>query len=216
MSIGDFLYLVNSKITSSVRDKTGNGGNILIDAGAFVASTDSIVSASSRKGISGVISIAGFTPLNGALVVLSSELRSAVALAAHSCAAGGGRPRSSLVEAGAAVCRRIPTPACRRSTSPAAIFGSLRGAARTGAESCGYLPPLSLAMLRLADAWRLGSQPVGPVVKHRSLAGQDREILHIFHDRVAGGVRRGFSPGRSRLGGAARGAAAVRGPGSAH
>ena len=106
MSIGDFLYLVNSEITTSVKDKTGNGGNIniasglavldqskiiaqaqegnggniLIDAGAFVASTDSIVSASSQKGISGVVEINGVTPLNGALVALSSELRKPAAL----------------------------------------------------------------------------------------------------------------------------------------
>ena len=67
----DFLYLTGSKITTSVKDETGNGGNILIDpqlailnhsriiaeairghggditiiAGEFIQSTDSIVSA---------------------------------------------------------------------------------------------------------------------------------------------------------------------------
>jgi large exoprotein involved in heme utilization and adhesion len=128
LSIGDFLYLVNSEITTSVKNKTGNGGNINIAAGlavldqsqiiaqaqegnggnitinkyagAFLASADSIVSASSQKGISGVVEINGVTPLNGALVALSSELRSAVALTANSCAARAGRPQSSLVEAG--------------------------------------------------------------------------------------------------------------------
>jgi large exoprotein involved in heme utilization and adhesion len=128
LSIGDFLHLVNSEITTSVRDRTGNGGNINIAsglavldqsqiiaqaqegnggnitinkyAGAFVASTNSIVSASSQKGISGVVEINGVIPLNGALVALSSELRSAAALTANSCAARAGRPQSSLVEAG--------------------------------------------------------------------------------------------------------------------
>ena len=80
--------------------QAGNGGNITIDAEADVASTDSTASASSQKGISRVISIAGSTPLNGALVVLSSELRSAVALSENSCAASAGRPQSSLVAAG--------------------------------------------------------------------------------------------------------------------
>jgi large exoprotein involved in heme utilization and adhesion len=128
LSIGNLLYLVNSEITTSVGNKTGNGGNITIaselavldqskiiaqaqqgnggnitinkDAGAFLASADSIVSASSQKGVSGVVEINGITPLNGALVALSSELRSAVALSENSCAARAGRPQSSLVEAG--------------------------------------------------------------------------------------------------------------------
>jgi len=47
-----------------------------------------------------VVEINGIAPLNGALVALSSELRSAVALTANSCAARAGRPQSSLVEAG--------------------------------------------------------------------------------------------------------------------
>jgi large exoprotein involved in heme utilization and adhesion len=128
LSIRDLLYLVDSAITTSVMGETGNGGNITIDsgllvldhsqiiaqaeagnggnitinryAGAFVASTDSTVSASSQTGISGVVEINGITPLNGALVALSSELRRAVALTTDSCAARAGRPQSSLVEAG--------------------------------------------------------------------------------------------------------------------
>jgi hypothetical protein len=61
---------------------------------------DSIVSATWQKGVSGVVTINGITPLNGALVVLSSELRKAVALSASSCAARANLPQSSLVEAG--------------------------------------------------------------------------------------------------------------------
>jgi filamentous hemagglutinin family protein len=130
LSIGDLLDIVGSEITTSVQGQSsngnggninigaglvvldqskivaqaqeGNGGNIMInkEAGTFIETPDSIVSASSQKGISGVVEINGIAPLNGALVVLSSELRSAVALSENTCAARAGRPRSSLVEAG--------------------------------------------------------------------------------------------------------------------
>jgi large exoprotein involved in heme utilization and adhesion len=126
LSVGGLLYLAGSGITTSVLGAAGNGGNIMIVSGptvldhatikaqaaggnggnirivaaAFVASTDSLVSASSQKGVSGVVTINGITPLNGALVALSSELRSAVALTENSCAARAGWPQSSLVAAG--------------------------------------------------------------------------------------------------------------------
>jgi filamentous hemagglutinin family protein len=127
LSVGDFLYLVNGEVTTSVKGQTGNGGNIAIDpqiavldssdiiaqaiaghggnigiaAGAYIASADSIVSATSQLGVSGTVAIDGpLVDLNGTLVVLSSQLRSAVALTRDSCAARGSRPQSSLVEAG--------------------------------------------------------------------------------------------------------------------
>ena len=100
LKVRDFLYLVSSKITTSVKGETGNGGNIAIDpqfvvlnhssitaeaieghggniiinAGEYIASTDSIVSATSQKGISGTVEIGGpRVDVNGALVVLSSD-----------------------------------------------------------------------------------------------------------------------------------------------
>jgi hypothetical protein len=72
----------------------GQNGNLTIEAKGFIASSDSVVSAS------GQLNISGFFPLNGALVALSSELRSALALTENICAARAGRPQSSLVEAG--------------------------------------------------------------------------------------------------------------------
>jgi large exoprotein involved in heme utilization and adhesion len=127
LSVGDFLYLIGSEITTSVKGETGNGGNITIDptfavldnsniiaqaiaghggnititAGTFIPSADSVVSASSQLGVSGTIVINGpRVDLNGTLVVLSSELRSAVALTRSSCAARASRFQSSLVEGG--------------------------------------------------------------------------------------------------------------------
>jgi filamentous hemagglutinin family protein len=127
LDVRDLLYLTNSKITTSVNTENGNGGNITIDpqlvvlnhssiiaqaaegrggnirinAGAFIQSADSSVDASSEKGISGTVVITGpRVDVNGALVVLSSELRGRAAVLREACAAYGDRPVSSLVEAG--------------------------------------------------------------------------------------------------------------------
>jgi filamentous hemagglutinin family protein len=123
----DFLYLLNSEITTSVKGETGNGGNILIDpqlvvlnhsriiadavqghggnitinAGEFIPSSDSVISATSQLGISGTIEITGpRVDVNGALVVLSSELRGRAAVLREACAARADRPISTLVDAG--------------------------------------------------------------------------------------------------------------------
>ncbi len=79
----------------------GHGGNITITAGEFIPSSDSIISATSQLGISGTIEINGpRVDVNGALVVLSTELRGRAAVLREACAAQGSRPQSSLVEAG--------------------------------------------------------------------------------------------------------------------
>jgi filamentous hemagglutinin family protein len=93
-----FVILDHSGITANAFG--GNGGNITIDAGSYIASTDSIVSASSQKGVSGEVVINGITPLNGALVVLSAELHNPAALTQNSCAARSNQPQSSLAVAG--------------------------------------------------------------------------------------------------------------------
>jgi len=127
LSVSDIVYLMNSQITTSVKGETGNGGNITIDpqfvvldrsqiiaqavkgqggnirinANEFLASADSLVSASSEFGVSGTVEIIGpRVDLNGALVVLSSQLRSAAQVLRNSCAAQAGLPQSSLVEGG--------------------------------------------------------------------------------------------------------------------
>jgi hypothetical protein len=127
LHVPDFLYLVGSEITTSVKGETGNGGNIAIDpqvavlnhssivaeaveghggnititAGEFIPSSDSIISATSRLGISGTIEINGpRVDVNGALVVLSSELRGRAAVLREACAARADRPISTFVEAG--------------------------------------------------------------------------------------------------------------------
>src|SRR5262249_43103021 len=127
LHVRDFLYLTSSKITTSVKDETGNSGNITIDpqlvilnhssikadaiaghggnititAGQFIPSSDSSVEATSELGISGTIVINGpRVDVNGALVVLSTQLRGRTEVLREACAARADRPISSLVEAG--------------------------------------------------------------------------------------------------------------------
>ncbi len=127
LKVGDFLYLVSSEISTSVKGETGNGGNIAIDpqlvilnhssiiaqaieghggnititADQFIPSSDSVVSASSELGISGTVVINGpRVDVNGALVVLSTQLRGRTEVLREACAARADRPISSLVEAG--------------------------------------------------------------------------------------------------------------------
>jgi large exoprotein involved in heme utilization and adhesion len=79
----------------------GHGGNISITAGQFIPSSDSTVSASSELGISGTIVINGpRVDVNGALVVLSTQLRGRTEVLREACAARADRPISNLVEAG--------------------------------------------------------------------------------------------------------------------
>jgi len=124
---GDLLYLQRSSITTSVNSAFGNGGNIavgprlvvldrsaiqanavggdggtvLVRADQLVQSAGSAITATSQLGVPGQIFITGPPlDLNGSLVVLASELRSAAALLREGCAVRGAAPRSSLVAAG--------------------------------------------------------------------------------------------------------------------
>jgi filamentous hemagglutinin family protein len=127
LKLRDFLHLVGSQISASVKGETGDGGNILIDpllvildhsssiiaqavaghggnitinADQFIQSSDSIVSASSRRGISGTVVINGLVNANGALVVLSTQLRGRTEVLREACESRASRPLSSLVDAG--------------------------------------------------------------------------------------------------------------------
>ena len=125
MQMSDFIYLTNSEITTSVKGETGNGGNInisdpqaivlnsgeiiaqaieghggniSISTGAFVATPDSLVSATSEKGVSGVVQVNGIYPPTAAFVVLSTTLQNRTAVLRQACAARGNQ--SSLVQGG--------------------------------------------------------------------------------------------------------------------
>jgi hypothetical protein len=127
LQIGGSLEIVDGRITTSVKGGLGNGGNIsifprhllllrsrisadavqgrggnvTIVADEFIPSADSAVTASSSLGISGSIEVvAPRVDLNGSLVALSSELRSAAEVLRHSCAQRNLLPRSSLAATG--------------------------------------------------------------------------------------------------------------------
>jgi large exoprotein involved in heme utilization and adhesion len=92
------VVLDNSDIIAQA--VAGHDGNIVINANNFIASNDSLVSASSQLGISGTVDLVGpRVDLNGSLVVLPSDLRDAAEVARTSCDARA-RKQSSLVDAG--------------------------------------------------------------------------------------------------------------------
>src|SRR5262249_30029758 len=94
-----FVVLNHSSIIAQAIE--GHGGNITINAGVFIPSADSIVSATSQLGISGTVEITGpQVDVNSALVVLSSECRGRTEVLRESCASRGGGPVSSLTDVG--------------------------------------------------------------------------------------------------------------------
>ncbi|MGH8524345.1 MAG: hypothetical protein ACREXY_09040, partial [Gammaproteobacteria bacterium] len=81
-----FVVLQNSQIRAQA--VAGEGGDISIIAGAFLADPGSLVSASSQRGISGVVNIqAQIQNLGEQLTPLSEEFSSAATLLAQQCAA---------------------------------------------------------------------------------------------------------------------------------
>ncbi|MDN5940834.1 MAG: filamentous hemagglutinin N-terminal domain-containing protein [Nitrospira sp.] len=81
-----FVVLQNGQIKAQA--VAGEGGDINIIAGAFLADPSSLVSASSQQGISGVVNIqAQIQNLGEQLTPLSEEFSSAAALLAQQCAA---------------------------------------------------------------------------------------------------------------------------------
>jgi hypothetical protein len=121
LHVRDFLYLVSSEITASVKGETGNGGNIAIDPRLVILDHSSII-AQAFKGRGGNVTITADeliassdstfsatgelvflgprVDVNGALVVLSTELRSRTEVLRDACAARADRPISTLAEAG--------------------------------------------------------------------------------------------------------------------
>ncbi len=126
---GDMVHLVNSKITTSVQggaetrggDITidpqfvilqnsqilatatqGNGGDITITAGTFLADPASVVSASSQLGVSGTVNIQSpVQNFSSSLAPLPKNFQSAAALLAQRCAArAAGGQVSTFVMAG--------------------------------------------------------------------------------------------------------------------
>ncbi len=126
--VGSLVDLIDSQITATVKSGVGGGGNILIDprfvildrsqiradafggpggnvtivTGVFLASPDSVVSASSALGVAGRVDIrAPVTNLSGTLAPLPEAVLQATALLREACAARAqGGQYSSLVLGG--------------------------------------------------------------------------------------------------------------------
>jgi len=96
----DFVIMQNSRIIA--RAFEGQGGNITLTAGTFLADPASFVDASSQLGVSGSVNIqAPVTNLSGAIKPLSDKAVDVAALVRASCAARfAGGDRSSLVQRG--------------------------------------------------------------------------------------------------------------------
>ena len=117
LHLSDFLYLVSSEITASVKGEAGNGGNIAIDPQLAILDHSRVI-ADAIEGHGGNVTISadelivssdstnpcywrqlsfnGLVNANGALVVLSTQLRSRIEILREACTARGDRPISNL------------------------------------------------------------------------------------------------------------------------
>jgi len=94
----DFVILDNSQIVADAHG--GAGGNIHIVAGQFIATPDSVVSASSELGIDGTIHIdAPDADISGSLAVLPHSFGRRADLLTNPCAARASETKSSLTAA---------------------------------------------------------------------------------------------------------------------
>ncbi len=104
VGIGSRLLIVDGDSGILASAERGRGGNIRIvidDGGAFVPSSEALISASSRFGVDGTVIVQGpDADLSGGLVDLPGEFLDATGLLSEPCAVRFVRARSSLVIAG--------------------------------------------------------------------------------------------------------------------
>jgi len=95
----EYVILQNSRIMANAFE--GNGGNISITAGLFMADPSSVVSASSAMGVNGEVNIhAPVTNISGSIAALQNNYSSAASLLHKSCAVrmSGGEYSSLVVQ----------------------------------------------------------------------------------------------------------------------
>jgi large exoprotein involved in heme utilization and adhesion len=90
----DYVLLNRSDILASAN--AGNGGNITITAGFFVASADSAIDASSTRGLDGEILIDSPNELTGSVLPLTTPVPVVAGLLAQNCTPRLARERSTL------------------------------------------------------------------------------------------------------------------------
>ncbi|MBI1732272.1 MAG: filamentous hemagglutinin N-terminal domain-containing protein [Gammaproteobacteria bacterium] len=144
----EFVVLINSDILAQAYE--GPGGNIKIVAGVFLQSPDSLVDASSARGIDGTVTIASpDTDVSGSITVLPESYLDATTLMSQRCGAQSGTGRSSLVadtgnipvpEPGGALiasARETPSFNITRKDEPVSGTESIRLASVTSAAASG-------------------------------------------------------------------------------
>jgi large exoprotein involved in heme utilization and adhesion len=109
-----FVVLDNSEIRANA--ETGTGGNIDITSQFFIKSSDSVVDASSRLGISGTVAIsAPQVDLGSGLAVLSSGFLDASSLLRASCGARAGNSNSFMAAGRGGLAEAPPASSFARS-----------------------------------------------------------------------------------------------------
>jgi large exoprotein involved in heme utilization and adhesion len=102
ITIGSDAVVLNHSVVQA-NAFGGPGGNVTINAGIFLASPDSVISASSAANVAGTIAInAAFTNISGAVAPLTEDLVSATTLLRAPCATRVARDTSRFVERGRA------------------------------------------------------------------------------------------------------------------
>jgi len=131
----DYVLLNRSDVLASAN--AGNGGNITIGAGFFVASADSKIDATSTRGLDGEILINSPNELTGSVLPLATPAPVVAGLLAQNC---------------------IPRLARERSTLTVRTRGTTRA-------TTGYLPSPPLSATELARTQDEIAQPAEPTAR---------------------------------------------------
>ena len=175
----DFLVLNKSKIVADAVG--GNGGNISMSAGRFIASSDSVVSASSNLGIDGTVVIdAPKTDIHGKVTPISADYLKGEEMVPAYCAARKG------VAGGLVVKGRDGLPPSPEAplASMISLYDETQNEMAALMEKGDYKQALTVGAKRGARSggeWRFQrtdcryAQDGGGVPGHRSLQGRGRD-----------------------------------------
>jgi large exoprotein involved in heme utilization and adhesion len=125
----DFVILDQSNILASAN--AGNGGNITIRAGFFVASAGSAIDASSSSGLDGEVLVDSPNEITGSVLALETPQPSADGLLSQNCVPRIAEQRSTLTvltgNRGASAGDYLPSPAVPAANAPAGVAHNGQG-----------------------------------------------------------------------------------------
>ena len=137
----DYVLLNRSDILASAN--AGNGGNITITAGFFVASAESTIDASSTRGLDGEILIDSPNELTGTVLPLATPVPVVAGLLAQNCVPRLARERSTLTV-------RMPRVGARADGLPAEPASHRNRAGEGGRRRRAQRTPRNEVVLRVA------------------------------------------------------------------